>query len=415
MTCEDIGYEKALALTLERLSPLPSTNVPVWDAVGMVTASDVTACVDSPSLTSSTKDGFAVRFADLANASDDRPRRLRLSGQVFAGQSEDVPVQAGCTVKVMTGAPLPTGADAVVPSEAVREEGDRIVFGLRARSGWNVLRRGTDVSTGQVVAPAGTLIHPAMTGLLAAGGRSEVPVHRRPEVMVVATGDEVVAPGKPLTPGQLYASNLVTLRSWLRRFGVESRHAVVSDEPDELKRVLEASLRDSDVVLTSGGAWKSARDFTPIVLAEMGADLVYQRVRLAPGKAVTLGLIDDKVVFCLPGGPPSNEMAFLQLALPGILRLWGRTGTPFRSTRAKVTTGVVGGHGDPTWTSFFQARLNETNGGLQAEPLQRHSRLVCQAQAEALIKVPEKKVRFEPGEEAEVQVLFERPLLSERA
>lgn len=408
MTNQDIGFDEALALTLDRLSPLPATNVPVWEAVGAVTARDVTAHVDSPSLTSSTKDGYALRFEDLEAVSEDRPKRLRLIGTVCAGQAEDVPVRPDCVVKVMTGAPLPAGADAVVPTEFASEHGEWITFSGRSRSGWNVLRRGRDVSAGQIVAPVGTRIEPAMTGLLAAGGLAEVPVHRRPNVAVVATGDEVVAPGAPLAPGQLYASNLVTLRSWLRSFGIDSYHAVCPDHPDELRRVLESCLLEADVVLTSGGAWKSQRDFTPIVLAEMGAELVYQRVRLAPGKAVTMGLLDGKVVFCLPGGPPSNEMAFLQLALPGILRLWGRDTNPFRTIRATVTKGVVGGHGDPTWTSFFQARLGDREGVGAIEPLQGRSRLVCQAQAEALIKVPAGRIRYEAGEEAEVQVLSER-------
>lgn len=405
MTLKDIGFAQALSLTLERIPRLRPCSVAVWDASGLVLAEDVTALVDSPSLTASTKDGFALRSCDTTDASDDNPVRLDLCGTVVAGQADRLTVGARCAIKVMTGAPLPVGADAVLPSERASEEAGGVVLRSAALLGRNILRRGADVSAGELLASAGVKLQPPMTGLLAAGGIDMVRVHPKPTVAVVATGDEVVAPGGSILPGQLYASNLVTLRSWLRSFGMESRHAVVPDEPARLREVLEVLLDEVDVVLTSGGAWKSQRDFTAEVLREMGAEVVFQRVRLAPGKAASLALLGGKVVFCLPGGPPSNEMAFLQLALPGLLRMAGQGGEPFRTIHAKVTESVIGGHGDPAWTSFFQSRLVETDGGIAAEPMRWRSRLLSQARAEALIKVPEGRVRINAGEVTEVQVL----------
>ncbi len=405
MTHKDIGFDQALALTRERVPLLLPAPVPVWNASGLALADDVTARVDCPSLTASTKDGYAVRAVDVSDASPDRPARLELCGTVVAGELNGLEVKPGCAVRVMTGAPLPRGAEAVIPAERAREEGESILIGIAASPGRNILRRGADVRAGQLIAPAGAVLNPPTTGLLAAGGIDAVRVRPRPSVAVVATGDEVVAPGCSLKPGQLYASNLVTLRAWLSAFGMDSRQAVVPDHPARLREALEELLPQVDVVLTSGGAWKSQRDFTAAVLTDMGADVVFQRVRLAPGKAVLLALLGDKVIFSLPGGPPSNEMAFLQLALPGLLRMAGLEPAPFRTIRARVTGAVVGGHGDPTWTSFFQARWVEGGPAPAVEPLRRRSRLRSQANADALIKVPEGKVRIEAGEEAEVQVL----------
>jgi len=165
---------------------------------------------------------------------------------------------------------------------------------------------------------------PALTGLLAAGGLEQVKVYPSPRVAVVATGDEVIAPGHPLQPGQLYASNIVTLYSWLHHFGMSGETAVVRDRPDELEMTFQKLLSRNDALLTSGGAWKSERDLTTRVLDEMGWEMFFHRVRIGPGKAVALGILDGKPIFCLPGGPPSNEMAFLQIALPGLLQMAGR-------------------------------------------------------------------------------------------
>lgn len=410
MTRRDIGYQEALKITLEQLSPLPSRHVPIWEACDLVLDEKVIAKVDSPSVTTSAKDGFALRSVDVVSASHDHPVSLRLLDICVAGESKTTEViRPGTTVKVMTGAKLPGGADAVLATEFTRSDGDRVEAFRDAHEGRNLLRQGADIAVGQPIAGPGTILTPAMTGLMAAGGVEALRVHPLPKVALIATGDEVVAPGKPLAPGQLYASNVVTLTSWLSHFDMESVVKIVPDDPAKIRDTLESVLDEVDVVLTSGGAWKSARDLTPQVLEEMGVELHYHRVRLAPGKAAALGTLADgrrcKVFFCLPGGPPSNEMAFLQLALPGLRRLSGHSERPFPITTARLTQSVVGGHGDPRWIKFFQANLVEGPDGLEARPLTQGSRLACQAQADALIMVPTGIHGLERGAIAEVQVL----------
>jgi molybdopterin molybdotransferase len=401
----DIGLGEAISLISEHLRPLPGAEVPVEDAAGLVLAEAAAARVDSPSLTVSVKDGWAVRSVDVASASTQSPVRLRIAGLAVAGAPIGPALGPKTAVQIMTGAPLPPGADAVLASELARREGDQVVALGDARAGRNVMPRGTDVAAGSVVARAGEALSPAMTGLLAAAGLQRVVVHPRPRVAIVATGDEVVAPGEPLGPGQLYSSNLITLRSWLRRFGMDASWALARDEKATLRDTMRSAAANVDVLLTCGGAWKSERDLTPRVLADMGVELVFHRVRLGPGKAVAFGIGEGFVVFCLPGRPASNEMAFLQVALPGLLLLSGLPPVAFPRARALLQQPVDRPRGDPAWTELFPARRAPSNGTLVAETIRGPSRLLSHALAEALVVVPEGTGRLEAGEWADIQLL----------
>ena len=401
----DIGLEEALSMVLGNLKRLSAVALPVDEVCDLIAAEDLLAAADCPSATSSLKDGYAVASKDLKGASKEHPVKLRVIGMSAAGDNTSGTLEPGLAIKVMTGARLPQGADAVISIEFTREQAEQVLCFKNAGPGRNVLARGTDVETGGLVVSKGEMLTPALTGLLAAGGLHPIPVFPKPRVAIVATGDEVVAPGYPLKPGQLYASNLVTLNSWLRHFGFGVKSSVVKDDAEEIRRTFTSMLSDADALLTSGGAWKSERDLTVRVLDEMGWDLIFHRVRIGPGKAVAMGILDEKPVFCLPGGPPSNEMAFLQLALPGLLQVAGRSPIPFGIKRVRLASGV---EGDLTWTQFYQAVLERRGGGLWGVPLKMKSRIQSQARAEALIKVPEGVDRLETGDMIEVQVLSYR-------
>jgi len=398
----DIGFEEALTLTFERLSRLKAVKKPVAEACGFVLAEDCHAVVDCPSATISLKDGYAVTSSDVADASRVEPVRLSVTAMLGAGDDSDQAVEPGKAVKVMTGARIPRNANAVVSVEFTKEENGQAIFYRGANPGKNILTRGSDVAKGRPIAAEGDILVPAMTGLLAAGGIHTVRVHPFPKVGIISTGDEVVAPGWPIRAGQLYASNMVTLLSWLRQFRMETETAVVPDQADRIRQTMKGMLEKVDVLLTSGGAWKSERDLTAGILMEMGGEVVFHRVRLGPGKAVALILVDDKVGFCLPGGPPSNEMAFLQIALPGLLHMAGRSPRPFAFKKARLSAPVGG---DITWTQCFQAKLEKKDGEFMVHPLKLKSRLQSQAVANALIKVPEGVERLYKGDEIEVQDL----------
>jgi molybdopterin molybdotransferase len=396
----DIGFEEALSLTIERLSPLKAVAKPIAEACGFALAEDCHAVVDCPSATTSLKDGYAVMSDDVADASKENPVRLSITAMVAAGDDNDQVVETGKAIKVMTGARIPRNANAVVSVEFTKEENGQAIFYRGADPGKNILECGSDVARGRPIAAEGDILEPAMTGFLAAGGIHTVRVYPFPKVGIISTGDEVVAPGLPIKTGQLYASNMVTLLSWLRHFRMETVTAVVPDQADKIQRAMEGMLEKVDVLLTSGGAWKSERDLTTGILVEMGGEVVFHRVRLGPGKAVALILVDGKVGFCLPGGPPSNEMAFLQIALPGLLHMAGRSPKPFAFKKACLSASVGG---DITWTQFFQAKLEKKDGQFMVHPLKLKSRLQSQAAANAMIKVPEGVERLNKGDEIEVQ------------
>jgi len=398
----DIGLEEALSITLGAVKRLSPVTLPVEEVCDRVAAEDLFATVDSPSATSSLRDGYAIVSKDTEEASEAKPVRLRVSGTSAAGDVNHRAIDPGLAIKVLTGARLPTGADAVVAVEYAREQDDHVLCYRYAPAGQNVLFRGTDVATGERVAAKGEVLTPGLTGLLTAGGVHRVRITPMPRVGVVATGDEVVAPGRVLKSGQLYASNLVTLYSWLRHFRVEGKTAVVRDHPDTIREAFSAMLSWADVLLTSGGAWKSERDLTVRVLQDMGCRVLFHRVRIGPGKAVAFGVIGEKAVFCLPGGPPSNEMAFLQIALPGLLHMAGRPPIPFQIKQARIAETMSG---DIDWTQFFQATLEKRGSEWWAVPQRMKSRLQSQARAEALIKIPEGVSALEAGDRVEVQIL----------
>ena len=399
----DIGLKEALSLTFNAIRVLKAVPIPVHEVCGLVAAENLKAVVDCPSATSSLRDGFAVDSSDITSASPENGIPLKVSGTLAAGDPTLKTVRSGETVEVLTGAVIPEGADAVVSVEFTERRGDKVICFRDAPPGCNLLFQGSDVAKDGLIVSRGQALTPALTGLLAAGGLDRVNVRPLPRVGIVATGDEVIAPGHALKPGQLYASNIVTLYSWLRHFGMSGETAVVRDHPEELKKTFQDLLSRNDVLLTSGGAWKSERDLTTRVLDEMGWEMFFHRVRIGPGKAVALGILDGKPIFCLPGGPPSNEMAFLQITLPALLQLAGKPHTPFPLIKARLAEAVSG---DVTWTQFFHATLETKRGEWLATPHHMKSRIQSQARAQALIRIPEGVESLAPGDIIEVQTLL---------
>ena len=400
-----IGLEEAKGRVRHLIRALPGEEVPLRAALFRVLSRGVRARVNSPTDDVSLKDGFAVRARDTLPASPRKPVRFRIVGSRFAGSGFETPrVRRGEAVRITSGAVLPRGSDAVVAGEHCRATAADIEVSAPVEAGQNVLPRGTDVRAAASVGRKGDLLTPGRIGLLAAAGLDRVRVHRKPRVILAATGDEVVEPGRPLKPGQIYASNLFTLSAWLGVYGIETVCRVLPDRKDQIKRELLAELGSADALMTTGGAWGSERDLIVRVLQELGWEKIFHRVRLGPGKAVGFGVLRGRPVFCLPGGPPSNEMAFLQIALPGILRLAGWQGEPFPRVEARLTHPVKGREID--WTQVVRGTLSQDRQGLLwATPRKPASRLESMAVAECLIPVPEGTEGFEAGQSVDVQLL----------
>ncbi len=399
-----IGLEEARRLVRRYIAPMEPEEIPLCDAPGRVLARQVRARTDSPSADVSLKDGYALAARDTTHASKKAPVRLVVSGSRFAGERGEAATRPGCCMKITSGAILPRGADAVVGMEFCTEIQDGILVPDPVAEGFNVLGRGTDIAAGTALGDPGERLNPGTVGWMAAAGVDRAPVHQLPTVSLVATGDEVIAPGETLEPGQLYASNLVTLSAWLRAFGIGSVLTILPDRREDLCRELPRAAEGYDALLTSGGAWGSERDLVVSVLEGLGWERVFHRVRMGPGKAVGFGKLDGRPVFCLPGGPPSNEIAFLQLALPGVLRLAGWSGAPFPCVTARLTEAVRGR--DLSWTQFTRGRLHRgEEGDCRVTPYHPKSRLESMARAECLIEIPEGVEGWGTDEEVTVQLL----------
>lgn len=397
-----ISYTEALERTLAAVSPLEACEVSLGDLVGRVAAMDICAAMDSPSVDVSLKDGFALRSQDVRSASEDQPVRLRLLGRAAAGSAWSGEILPGSAVRILTGAPIPTGATAVLAEEFARVEGEVVLARAVAEPGRNIMPRASDIYTGQILAGQGQVLEPERIGLLAAAGFQKVPVIERARVGILATGDEVVAPGISLQEGQLYASNLVALSAWCRQYGMQVSSAVARDQLDSLQEALEALLGHHDAILTSGGAWKGDRDLIVHALDRMGWQKLYHRVRIGPGKAAGFGVLDGKPVFILPGGPPSNQMAFLQLALPGLLKMSGHA-QPSLPTIPVCLGHSLGGQID--WTQFVYGTLGRVEGMLEFVKADLQSRLQMMACATAIVSIPEGCEYLERGTICEAQLL----------
>jgi len=402
MTDPLVSYTQALRLTLEHISPLNSETISLFQSVGRVTARELAAVVDSPSVDVSLKDGYAIRSADIGQASTTNPVRLRLMGSIAAGDQFKGELMPGTTIRILSGARIPMGAEAVVSEEFAYDDGYAVTVTNNAEPGRNILRRGSDVCVGQPLVPAGARLRPAQVGLLAASGHNAVPVIRLPNVAIIATGTEVIPPGEKLEEGKLFASNLVTLSAWCTLYGMQTRVGVVEDQSDAIKDRLLQMVAVSDTIITSGGAWTGELDLVIRLLDELGWRKVYHKVKMGPGKAIGFGLWRGKPIFCLPGGPPSNQMAFIQLALPGLLKLAGHSQPGLAEVTAKLAQNVAG---QKDWTQFIEGRFQKTEGEFLFHPYKMASRLQSMGDAEGILAIPEGTASIPKGALVRVQVL----------
>lgn len=397
-----IGFNEALDLTVSSVPCTEVKTVPLEQLTGRILLEDIVARVDSPSSNSSLRDGYAVRSEDLAGASKENPVQLDVVGRMIAGASSNHSIEGGQAIHITTGAAIPHGADAVVMEEDCSRRDEVVLCFNSVRHGENIFRKGTDVQEGEIVLSKGEHITPARLGLMASAGVEKAAVRKAPRVVVIATGDEVVLPGNPLSKGQLYASNMVEICSWLSLFAIPYQVEQAPDREKEIQSAIVKQLPHVDAFITSGGAWGSERDLIMKVLDDLGWQGVYHKVKMKPGKGAGFGMLKGKPFFLLPGAPSANETAFTQLALPGLLAMEGCTHSPFPWVRARVGETI---QGDKEWTQFFDAHFTVGEDGAMIQPIRQRSRLRAMAQREALIVLSEGCEMVASGEETSIQLL----------
>jgi len=382
----DIGFQQALELSLKNVRPLGLESVLTSELLGRVCGEDVVALIDYPSSDSSLKDGFAVVSEYIASATASDSIWLDIVGNAAAGYPCEARIRSGQTVRILSGAPIPDGSDAVLAEEFAEVLPDRIRALACAEQGRNIMFKGSEISKGETLVREGSVFTPPMISLVVAGGLERVPVYRRPAVGLLATGDEILLPGSPPEDGKLFASNLALQVAWLNSWGIRSTVMCAGDSFPELSSAVESLLSDCDVLLTSGGAWKGERDLIVKVLDALGWDQIFYRVRIGPGKAVAMGFLRGKPVFCLPGGPPSNEIAFLMIAFPAVLRMAGRRNSPYLRLTGTLKQDVSG---QVDWTQVIHCRAERRDSSISVIPIERHRRLHTMSRANGLLLIPE--------------------------
>ena len=393
---ERATVERAWGWLDQRTVSLPATNIVISEASGRVLASDVIAQLDVPPFDRSAMDGFALRGAETTGAGDYNPLKLRIVGQSLPGNPFRGELLPGMATRIMTGAPLPIGADAVLPAEFASEVGEFVEFTTAVAPGRNVGRRGEDVVAGRVILEGGRRLRPQDVGLLASIGHSAVSVVKRPRVRVLATGNELAVPGESRDPFQIYDSNSITLRALIERDGgdIESMQ-LLSDDRQLIKSAMTAP--GADIILISGGSSVGAEDHAPGVLAEVG-QLPIHGVAMRPSSPAGIGHIGDVLVFLLPGNPVSCLCAYDFFAGRAIRRLGGRsTDWPYVRQRAIVGSKIVSAVGRVDY-----CRVRIESGRIEPISTSGASILSSTTRATGFVIVPAELEGYGPGADVEV-------------
>lgn len=392
------GYATALKTILDT-TPLPAVQtVPLQYGIGRIAAENIYASVNAPSADSSLMDGYAVSLSNLTDNDQQDQVLLRLDGNSAAGQETVRPVLPGNAMRILTGGRIPEGADAVIAEEDTQVSDGQISVNIPVEKGQHILRQGHDIRIGALIVSQGKVLTPGDIGYLTTGGAQKIKVFQPPKVAIIATGDEILLPGQPLTPGKLYASNMLTSHSWCRYYGMDTSLKICKDHPDDLEKCLQQAAQNHDAVITSGGAWTGDRDLTAKCLEKLGWEQYFHRLRLGPGKAAGFGLLNRTPVFILPGGPPSNLVGFLGLALPGLLKMSGFQNHSLPQIPVTLAAAVKS---RSDWTHAEFGGLETTDRGILFNPIpKRGSRLKSIASAQALMMIPEGISQVHNGEAA---------------
>jgi molybdopterin molybdotransferase len=400
------SVEEHLTRILELVQPLPPYEQPLLEAIGLPICQDVTASIDLPTFDNSAMDGYACRRDDLLDASEDHPVRLPVVGESAAGQSKAYALSPGQAVKIMTGAPMPNGADVVVPIEWTDGGRANVSITRLPVPGEHVRPRGEDVKAGQSLLEEGTPLGPRQAAILAATGHASVKARPRPRIVVLSTGSELREPGTSLGFDSIYDSNSFAIAAAVRQAdAIAYRVGIVPDDPQELTDTLSDQLVRADMVVTSGGVSKGDYDVVKDVLGRLGT-VQFNEVAMQPGKPQGFGTIgeDDTPIFTLPGNPVSAYISFEVFVLPAIRRMMGKL--PYR--RPLVRADLKEGFSSPRGRRQFVRGFFEVTGrGAAVTPVGGHgSHLIGGlSQSNALIVVPESTTAVDAGSTVDVLVL----------
>ncbi|MCL0053082.1 molybdopterin molybdotransferase MoeA [Dehalococcoidales bacterium] len=412
-----ISVEQALEKVLSYVNVLEEESSPILGCLGQVLAEDIYSSIDVPPLDNAAMDGYALRSKDTHGASQQSPRFLRVIDTVTAGSISRYEIEPGTAIRIMTGAPIPKGADSVVrfedTDEAQRERSsNQIGILIEATAGLNIRRAGEDITRGSIVLPKGVVIRPSEVGVLASLGQSQVRVIRRPIVAILATGDELVDINQPLPPGKIYNSNSYSVAALVLHYGGIPRIlGIALDSEDSLVASLEQGLA-ADMLITTGGVSVGDYDVVKDVLAKQG-EITFWTVRMKPGKPLAFGVIKGASregvarnipLLGLPGYPVSAMITFELFARPAMLKMMGKKNLAKPMVEAVIKNPIVNKGG----RRIFARAIVEKRGGQYFAQLtgpQQSGILTSMALANGLVVVPEDKAEVADGEVVKVIML----------
>lgn len=399
--------DEAWSLIAERATALESEQATLEQARGRILTEDVTSGIDLPPFDNSAMDGYAIRSADTDAARDDAPVLLALHGTIAAGARSELEVATGTTQRIMTGAQLPPGADAVLQLEHARHRGEVVEVRAPVATGRHVRRRGEDVHAGDLLAARGDRLTTNVAALLANAGVAGVQIHRQARVATLATGTELVTPtdGSALDPGQIYDSNGITMRSLAADAGCFVHDlGIVHDDADTIRERIVSGL-DADVLLISGGVSVGRYDHVKQVLADLGMERVFWRVRMKPGKPLLCGRLGSTWVFGLPGNPISCVAGFAAFVDPLLRVLHGGEPSGPAYECARLTTSFSHAGGRRLLATAHIERAPD--GMLEVTPTRRQGSAMMHAlaQSNGFLVVPETVLELPEGASVDVLAL----------
>jgi len=403
-----ISIEQALEKILSYVDVLGEEERPILDCLGQVLAEDIYSSINIPPLDNTAMDGYAVQSRDTYGASQQSPRVLRVIETVTAGSLSKCEVETGTATRIMTGAPIPKGADSVVrfedTDEALRKEpGDKISILCQVDAGLNIRRAGEDITRGSIVLSKGKVIRPSEVGVLASLGRSSVRVIRRPVVAILATGGELVDIEQPLPTGKIYDSNTYSTAALVLRYGgIPKILGIALDNEESLVTRLHQGL-DSDMLITTGGVSMGDYDMVRDVLAKEG-EIVFWTVRMKPGKPLAFGKIRGIPHLGLPGNPVSSMVTFELFARPAILKMMGKKNLGKPTIEAVIENPIENTDGRRI---LARAVVEKRSGQYFARiaGAQGSGILTSMSLANGLVIVPEDKAQVEKGDVVQVMML----------
>ena len=390
LTVAICSIPEAQSSILAVVHPLPARKESLPNALNCVLAEDLVASINVPGWDNSAVDGYAVRAEDVSSAGENNAIHLRVLAEIPAGHPATTPLEPRTCMRIFTGAPVPEGADAIVMQEDTRLHHEGYVAVLATvELGENIRRVGDDIRVGDVALRSGILIGPAQLGLAAALGAKELKIVPRPRVGVLVTGAELVEPGRPLLPGQIYDANSFALAGYVRQAGGEVVELGIADDTKEdLAEKIDYALTECDALVTVGGVSVGEHDLVKAVLADLGCEQNFWRVAMRPGKPFLFATRGNKLVFGLPGNPVSAAVTFLMLARPALLKMRGLGDLELPSVEAELSEAFVN-RGERTL--FVRARRERLGDKwmLHALPRQGSHVLTSMAHADCLVEVKE--------------------------